>query len=402
MSGIHAVKLAPSILAADFARLGEQVVEAEKAGADRIHVDVMDGNFVPNLSMGPAIVGSLRKVTRLPLETHLMVSDADVFLDAFASAGSDSLLVHWEGNNNLHRTVQRIKALGKHAGVAINPATPAEVLGEIVQDVDLVLVMTVNPGFGHQQFVRTTVSKIARVRELVDRLKPGFEWRWTAASTRDGTTGRSSRGATVLVAGSAIFGDREGRSTRDVQREGAGEGLARSCGGNHSGGDSALHTRRRTCGPGGCARDRRVCRFPNCAPHRVRRRIRGERHVEIHHPIRTRNRDWERPSDRRGHRQLHFLRRRRCAGAKPRAGFDVAVLRVEIDDIGLGSGVMAAAARLKPAPDGGVQIDDYAEQPVKLVTVARKLSWARHCLTSVARDGRDPADALSQWEAAAS
>jgi ribulose-phosphate 3-epimerase len=132
----------------------------------------MDGDFVPNLSMGPAIVGSLRKVTRLPLETHLMVSDADLFLDAFASAGSDSLLVHWDGTTICTERSQRIKALGKQAGVATNPATAAAALEEIVQDVDLVLVMTVNPGFGHQQFIRTTVSKIARVRELVDRLKP--------------------------------------------------------------------------------------------------------------------------------------------------------------------------------------------------------------------------------------
>src|SRR5229473_6373710 len=128
------VKLAPSILAADFARLGQQVAEAAQAGADRIHVDVMDGHFVPNLSMGPAIVQSLRRVTHLPLEIHLMISDPDFFLGEFAAAGSDSFLVHWEGNNNLHRTVQRVKSLGKRIGVVINPATPASVLAEILPD----------------------------------------------------------------------------------------------------------------------------------------------------------------------------------------------------------------------------------------------------------------------------
>jgi len=146
------VKLAPSILAADFARLGEQVAEAKLAGADRIHVDVMDGHFVPNIAIGATIVQSLRRVTSLPIETHLMITDPDLFLDEFAEAGSDSFLVHWEGNNNLHRTVQRIRALGKRAGVVVNPATTAAVLEEILPDVDQVLVMTVNPGFGHQHF----------------------------------------------------------------------------------------------------------------------------------------------------------------------------------------------------------------------------------------------------------
>ena len=159
---MSAVKLAPSILAADFARLGQQVTEAERAGADRIHVDVMDGRFVPNLSMGPAIVQSIRRVTQLPLEIHLMVSDPDFFLEEFAAAGSDSFLVHWEGNHNLHRTVQRIRTLGKRAGVAINPATARGVLEEIVPDVDQVLVMTVDPGFGHQQFSGRPCPRSAR------------------------------------------------------------------------------------------------------------------------------------------------------------------------------------------------------------------------------------------------
>src|SRR6266436_2642944 len=164
------VKLAPSILSADFARLGQQVADAERAGADRIHIDVMDGHFVPNLSMGAPIVQSLRRVTRLPLEIHLMISDPDFFLDEFVEAGSDSFLVHWEGNANLHRTVQRIKALGKRAGVAINPATPDSVLEEILGDVEQVLVMTVNPGFGHQHFIHTTLPKIGRVRLMVEKL----------------------------------------------------------------------------------------------------------------------------------------------------------------------------------------------------------------------------------------
>ena len=157
-----AVKLAPSILAADFTHLGDQVAEAERAGADRIHVDVMDGHFVPNLSMGPAIINSLRRVTRLPLEAHLMISNPDLFIDEFAQTGIDSFLVHWEGNNDLSRTVQRIKALGKQVGVALNPATPAAVLEEIIQDLDQVLTMTVNPGFGHQHFLYTTLPKVKR------------------------------------------------------------------------------------------------------------------------------------------------------------------------------------------------------------------------------------------------
>jgi len=203
------VKLAPSILAADFARLGDQVAEAERAGADRIHVDVMDGHFVPNISMGTPIIRSLRKATRLPLEAHLMISNPDFFVDEFARAGADSFLVHWEGNNDLSRTVQLIKALGKRVGVAINPATPAEVLEEIMQDLDQVLVMTVNPGFGHQHFLPTTVPKIGRARAMIDRIKPecGLE----VDGGVDATTAplAVAAGADVLVAGSAIFNDSE-------------------------------------------------------------------------------------------------------------------------------------------------------------------------------------------------
>jgi ribulose-phosphate 3-epimerase len=204
------VKLAPSILAADFARLGEQVAEAEQAGADRIHVDVMDGHFVPNLSMGAPIVASLRRVTHLPLEIHLMISDPDLFLDEFVDAGSDSFLVHWEGNANLHRTIQRIKALGKRAGVVINPATPAAVLEEILQDVEQVLIMTVNPGFGHQHFLPTTLPKIRRVRQMIEQIKPGCDVEVDGGIDAETAPLAVAAGANVLVAGTAIFGESEG------------------------------------------------------------------------------------------------------------------------------------------------------------------------------------------------
>ena len=204
------IKLAPSILSADFARLGEQVAEAAQGGADRIHVDVMDGHFVPNLSMGAEIVQSLRRVTDLHLEVHLMIKNPDFFLDEFAAAGSDSFLVHWEGNENLHRTVQRIRTLGKGAGVAINPATPAAVLEEIACDLDQVLVMTVDPGFGHQHFIHTTLPKIGRARELIERLRPGCDLEVDGGIDANTAPLVVRAGANVLVAGSAIFGDRDG------------------------------------------------------------------------------------------------------------------------------------------------------------------------------------------------
>jgi len=210
--GNGAVKLAPSILDADFARLGEQVAEAERAGADRIHVDVMDGHFVPNISMGTPIVQSLRRITRLALVTHMMISDPDFFLEEFVDAGSDSFLVHWEGANNLHRTVRRIKALGKGVGVVINPATPAAVLEEILPDVDQVLVMTVDPGFGRQTFLHTTLPKIRRVCQMIERIKPGCDLVVDGGINEATAPLAVAAGANVLVAGSAIFAAGDGIS----------------------------------------------------------------------------------------------------------------------------------------------------------------------------------------------
>ncbi len=203
------VKLAPSILSADFARLGEQVQEAEAAGADWIHVDVMDGHFVPNLTMGPVVVRSLRPRTRLPLDVHLMIEAPERLIPAFAEAGADRITVHVETCPHLHRTVQQIRGLGKKAGVALNPATPVVALEEVLPYVDLILVMSVNPGFGGQQYIPTSTRKIARVREMLD----------AAGLTHvelevDGGIGPHNvaevvqAGATVIVAGSAVFNAR--------------------------------------------------------------------------------------------------------------------------------------------------------------------------------------------------
>jgi ribulose-phosphate 3-epimerase len=218
------VKLAPSILAADFARLGEQVAEAEAAGADRIHVDVMDGHFVPNISIGVPVVRSLRKITRLPLETHLMIADASSYLTAFAEAGSDTLIVHQEAVPHLHRAVQHIKQLGLRAGVAINPATPVVLLEDILDDLDLVLVMTVNPGFGGQEFIPSTVPKIRRARELLDARRLAADLEVDGGIEPHTAPQAMAAGATVLVAGTAIFGQADGVAAA-MQR------LERSCSG---------------------------------------------------------------------------------------------------------------------------------------------------------------------------
>jgi ribulose-phosphate 3-epimerase len=206
----RSVKLAPSILAADFGHLAAEVEELAKAGADRIHVDIMDGHFVPNISMGAPIVKSLRKVTALPLEIHFMISDPDFFVDEFVEAGSDSFLIHWEGNNNLHRTLQCIKASSKRVGVVINPATPASVLEEVLPQIDQVLVMTVNPGFGGQHFQNLTLPKVRRVRQMIDATNPACELELDGGVNLETAPFGVAAGANVLVAGTAVFGDTQG------------------------------------------------------------------------------------------------------------------------------------------------------------------------------------------------
>lgn len=202
------LKIAPSILSADFTRLGEQVRAAEQAGADWIHVDVMDGHFVPNLTVGPAVTAAIRSVTRLPIDVHLMVENPDEHLEAFVDAGADSLTVHVEALPHLHRTVHRIHQLGVRAGVALNPATPVETLTEIAGDLDLVLVMTVDPGFGGQDFIPRSGEKVARMAELLGRRgQAGVELEVDGGIRSETVAEVVAAGATVAVAGSAIFGD---------------------------------------------------------------------------------------------------------------------------------------------------------------------------------------------------
>ena len=199
------VRIAPSILSADFARLGDEIRAVEAAGADYIHVDVMDGHFVPNLTIGPMVVKALRPVTKLPLDVHLMISPADAFLDAFAEAGADILTVHPEAGPHLHRSLQRIQALGCRAGVSLNPATPAKMLDYVIDMVDLVLVMSVNPGFGGQSFITSQLRKIEAIRKVID--KSGRAIDLEVDGGIDAVTARQAiaAGADVLVAGTATF-----------------------------------------------------------------------------------------------------------------------------------------------------------------------------------------------------
>lgn len=212
-------KIAPSILSADFSRLGEEIKAVERAGADYIHIDVMDGHFVPNITIGPMIVEVVNRVTDLPLDVHLMISDPDRYIDEFVNAGADIVTVHAETTNHLHRTIQYIRSKGVCPGVSLNPATPLDILEYILNDLDMVMLMTVNPGFGGQKFIPEVIPKIRLLRQMIDKrgLKTEIEV--------DGGIGPEtiqqvcSAGANVFVAGSAIFSSEDYEKTMRLMRE---------------------------------------------------------------------------------------------------------------------------------------------------------------------------------------
>lgn len=198
-------KIAPSILSADFAKLGEEIKNVEDGGADYIHVDVMDGHFVPNITIGPLIVEAIKPITSLPLDVHLMIENPDTYIPEFTKAGASIITVHQEACPHLHRTIQLIKANGSKAGVVINPATPAEVLLPVIADVDLVLIMTVNPGFGGQSFIQSTIRKIEQLADWRKEMNLTFETEVDGGINIDTAKQCTDAGADVLVAGSAVF-----------------------------------------------------------------------------------------------------------------------------------------------------------------------------------------------------
>jgi ribulose-phosphate 3-epimerase len=214
------IKLAPSILSADFSRLGEQVAEVTKAGADYIHVDVMDGHFVPNITIGAPVVASLRSWTDLPLDVHLMIEQPEAHISQFAEAGADIITVHVEAATHLHRLVEAIKELGVRAGVSLNPATPISSLDEVLPLLDLVLVMTVNPGFGGQAFIGSMMGKIARLRKVLDDRQAKAELEVDGGITATIAPKVAEAGAEVLVAGAAIFGSKQGagKALREMRK----------------------------------------------------------------------------------------------------------------------------------------------------------------------------------------
>lgn len=215
------IKIAPSILSADFSRLGEDVQAVDRAGADYIHVDVMDGHFVPNITIGPLVVDALRKVTKKPLDVHLMIENPDLYIPDFAGAGADIITVHQEAVPHLHRTIQLIKSLGKKAGVSLNPGTPVETLDIILDDLDLVLVMSVNPGFGGQSFIPSALDKISALRRKITQRGLATELEVDGGIKVDNIREVVAAGADVLVAGSAVFNTDDYSATITALRENA-------------------------------------------------------------------------------------------------------------------------------------------------------------------------------------
>jgi ribulose-phosphate 3-epimerase len=199
------VKIAPSILSADFARLGEEIVAVERAGADYIHIDVMDGHFVPNITIGPLIVEAIRPVTKLPLDVHLMIENPDQYIENFVKAGADYITVHVEACRHLHRTIHHIKSFGIKAGVVLNPATPVDSIEHILADIDMVLLMSVNPGFGGQSFIHEVLPKIRKVKEMADAKGKEIEIEIDGGVNPETAKLCIEAGANVLVAGSAIY-----------------------------------------------------------------------------------------------------------------------------------------------------------------------------------------------------
>ena len=211
-------KIAPSILSADFSKLGEEIRAVEAAGADWIHIDVMDGRFVPNITIGPHPVKSLRKITRLPFDVHLMIENPERYIDSFADAGSDVITVHVEAASHLHRVVSQIKEKGIKAGVSLNPATSLTQIEPILSDIDILLVMTVNPGFGGQKFIEGSLSKIRKAKEMVSSLAPGVAIEVDGGVTLDNIRSIVDAGADIIVAGASVFGSGNYKQTIEAMK----------------------------------------------------------------------------------------------------------------------------------------------------------------------------------------